>query len=268
MFLRLLIPPRRSCAFAGALLLAGYGHAVEPPQFTNALGMTFNRVPAGTFSMGSATDAPGHEPDELLHEVVISEPFWLQSTPVTRGQWLELVDGMPSAFPECGDECPVDGLRWTWVQWYIRELSEWDPDHDYRLPTEAEWEYAARAGTTGPYHTGDCLGPDQANVSGTSVLSGCEAFPRSSGPRPVALYNPNPWGFYGMSGNTWEMCADWYGPYGEGRVVDPVGPEEGEYKVLRGGSWHFSAVHARVANRFMARNDIAGFRLVAVPEAE
>ncbi len=252
----------------GALLTAGQGLCAELEQVTNDLGMTFNRVPAGTFMMGSAEDAPGHESDERRHKVTISEPFWLQTTPVTRGQWLELVEGLPSAFPDCGDDCPVDGLQPDWVDWYIKALSEEDPDWDYRLPTEAEWEYAARAGTEGPYYTGDCLDDSQANVSGKSVLPGCEPFAASSGPEPVARHKPNPWGFHDMLGNVWELCADWFGPYEEGPVTDPSGPEEGKYKVLRGGSWHFRAVHARAANRFQARNPIAGFRLVAVPEGE
>ncbi|MGM0571048.1 formylglycine-generating enzyme family protein [Marinobacter sp.] len=263
-----LIPPGCVCVLAGALLLAGDGYGAEPRSFSNALGMTFNLVPAGRFRMGSAPDAPGHEPDERLHEVIISQPFWLQTTPVTRGQWTELVDGDPSAFPECGDDCPVDGLRLEWIQWYINKLSEQDPDWDYRLPTEAEWEYAARAGTNGPYHTGDCLGPDQANVSGSTVLRGCQPFPRASGPQPVMGYAANSWGFYDMLGNTWEMCDDWYAAYEPGRQVDPAGPQDGEYKVLRGGSWHFHAVHARVSNRFVARQDVAGFRLVAMPETD
>lgn len=250
----------------GSLLAAGQGRGAEPEQVTNDLGMTFNRVAAGTFMMGSAEDAPGHEADEQRRQVTLSEPFWLQTTPVTREQWLALVDGVPSAFPECGDDCPVDGLRPDWVQWYIETLSEQDPEWDYRLPTEAEWEYAARAGTDGPYYTGNCLTAEQANVSGKSVLPGCEPFPASAGPEPVARHEPNPWGFYDMLGNTWELCSDWYGPYEEGPVTDPAGPATGEHKVVRGGSWHFNTIHARAANRFRARNDLAGFRLVAIPE--
>ena len=249
-----------------ALVWSGQAFSEQPEQFTNSLGMTFNRVPAGTFMMGSPADAPGHEPDEQRHQVTLSEPFYLQTTPVTRGQWLELVDGVPSAFPECGNQCPVDGLRADWIVWFVKELSEKDPQWDYRLPTEAEWEYAARAGTDGPYYTGDCLGGDQANLSGKKVLPGCEAFSTSAGPEPVAQYPANPWGFYDMLGNAWEMTADWYGPYPEGPVTDPKGPEQGEHRVIRGGSWHFQAVHARAANRFRAISDIAGFRLVAVPE--
>lgn len=249
-----------------ALLCSAQGLCFEREQVTNYLGMTFNRVPAGTFTMGSVADAPGHESDETLREVTLTSAFYLQTTPVTRGQWLELVDGVPSAFPECGDECPVDGLRPDWVAWYIGTLSEKDPEWDYRLPTEAEWEYAARAGTEGPYYTGDCLTGQQANVSGKEVLPGCSSFAGSGGPRPVAQYAPNPWGFYDMLGNSWELVADWYGPYEPGPVTDPTGPNSGKHRVIRGGSWHFQAIHARAANRFRTISDIAGFRLVAVPE--
>lgn len=251
-----------------ALFYSGHGLGSEPEQVTNTLGMTFIKVPAGTFTMGSSPDAPGHEPDEVLREVTLSSAFYLQTTPVTRGQWLKLVDGVPSAFPECGDNCPVDGLQPDWVAWYIEALSEHDPQWDYRLPTEAEWEYAARAGTDGPYYTGDCLNGEQANVSGKDVLPGCEPFGNSGGPAPVGQYGPNAWGFYDMAGNTWELCADWYGPYSQGPVTDPTGPDEGKYRVIRGGSWHFQAVHARPANRFRTISAIAGFRLVAIPEPE
>ncbi|MFC4260774.1 formylglycine-generating enzyme family protein [Marinobacter lacisalsi] len=248
------------------LLSSGPALCSGPEQVTNALGMTFNKVPAGTFMMGSAPGTPGHEADEVRRQVTISEPFYLQTTAVTRGQWLELVDGVPSAFPECGDQCPVDGLRPDWVDWYVNALSEEDPNWDYRLPTEAEWEYAARAGTEGVYYTGDCLSGQQANVSGSKVLPGCESFPNSAGPQPVGQYSPNPWGFYDMLGNTWELTADWYGPCREAPVTDPTGPDEGRHRVIRGGSWHFQSVHARAANRFRTISDIAGFRLVAVPE--
>ncbi|GGY83686.1 formylglycine-generating enzyme family protein [Marinobacter zhanjiangensis] len=260
------MPKLSTPVLLAALLSSGHVSGSEPEQVTNILGMSFNKVPAGTFLMGSAPDAPGHEPDEVQRQVTISEPFYLQTTPVTRGQWLELVDGVPSAFPECGDQCPVDGLRADWVDWYINALSKKDPEWDYRLPTEAEWEYAARAGTEGPYYTGDCLDGEQANVSGNKVLAGCDSFRNSAGPQPVAQYEPNPWGFHDMLGNTWELCADWYGAYEEGPVTDPAGPGEGEHRVIRGGSWHFQAVHARAANRFRAISDIAGFRLVAIPE--
>lgn len=266
MLLRTLTLPGPFVALAGVLLLTSQSASGELEAVTNGLGMTFHQVPAGTFTMGSTPDSPGHEPDELARRVTISRSFWLQTTPVTRAQWLSLVDGDPSAFPECGESCPVDGLRLEWIQWYIEQLSAQDPEWSYRLPTEAEWEYAARAGSTSSYHTGDCLGPEQANVSGLSVLPGCEPFPRSSGPQPVAGHPANAWGFHDMLGNTWEMCADWYGPYDLEQTVDPTGPGQGEYKVLRGGSWHFNATHARAANRFMARDDLAGFRLVAVPK--
>ncbi|SFR83086.1 Formylglycine-generating enzyme, required for sulfatase activity, contains SUMF1/FGE domain [Marinobacter daqiaonensis] len=258
-------PSFRTLVLASALLAAEAAGAESPSQFTNGLGMTFIQVPAGRFSMGSPSDTPGHEPDETLHEVTISNSYYLQQTEVTRRQWLALVDGVPSAFPECGNDCPVDGLKPAWVAWYIKALSEQDPAWDYRLPTEAEWEYAARAGTANAYYTGDCLSGAQANVTGRQVLPGCEPFGRASGPRPVASYPPNPWGFHDMLGNAWELCGDWYGAYPEGAQTDPDGPQDGKYKVLRGGSWHFPAVHARAANRFQARNAIAGFRLVAEP---
>lgn len=238
--------------------------ADEPQRLYNDLGMEFVRIPAGSFMMGSPASAAGHEPDERRHEVTISRGFYLQTTPVTRSQWLQLVQGHPSAFPRCGDDCPVDSLRPEWVDYFITKLNELDPTRSYRLPTEAEWEYAARAGTTTAFYTGDCLQPAQANITGTESLPGCDEFGAASGPMPVASFPPNPWGLYDMAGNVWELCQDWYGEYPPGAATDPQGPDNGAHRVIRGGSWRFYPTHARSANRFRNIRDIAGFRLVLV----
>ncbi|WP_339804624.1 formylglycine-generating enzyme family protein [uncultured Marinobacter sp.] len=233
-----------------------------PDRVTNHLGMAFVRIAAGDFMMGSPQDEAGRRDDETRHRVVISQDYYLQTTPVTQAQWLALIDGSPSYFKDCGPECPVDGLRPEWVEHYIRQLNSLEPDFRYRLPTEAEWEYAARAGTTTPFYFGHCPSAADGNMSGQQAVGDCTGFDRSSGPLPVKQYPPNPWGLYDMAGQTWELVSDWYGPYPVTAVTDPQGPEAGNYKVLRGGSWHFYPRHARSANRFQAVHEIAGFRLV------
>lgn len=235
------------------------------PELHNNLNMRFVHIPAGQFMMGSPESEPGRSDDESRREVTLTRAFYLQTTPVTRGQWLALVDGHPGYFQDCGDDCPVDGLKPEWVFYYIDRLNAQGDGLCYRLPTEAEWEYAARAGTDTAFYTGDCVGQGQGNVSGHEPVGRCPLFGRSRGPTPVAQYAPNPWGLYDMLGQTWELVADWYGAYAPGPVTDPTGPERGDYRVLRGGSWHFLTRHARSASRFRAIHDIAGFRLVAEP---
>lgn len=258
------------CFIAGLASAATLADTSSQPRqeldiVENSLGMEFVRIQAGKFTMGSDPKSHGHEADETLREITITKDFYLQTTPVTQGQWLALIDGSPSAFPECGDNCPVDGLKPEWVEHYIGQLNALEPGAAYRLPTEAEWEYAARAGTATLFHTGDCLQPGQANVSeGRQPMPDCEPHGNSAGPSPVKQFEANPWGLYDMAGNVWELCQDWYGDYDLTDLVDPQGPPSGEYRVLRGGSWRFYPTHARSANRFRNTREIAGFRLVLV----
>ncbi|GAB1258834.1 formylglycine-generating enzyme family protein [Aurantivibrio plasticivorans] len=237
-------------------------NASKSTSVRNYLDMEFVEIPAGSFLMGSLPNQAGHEPDEVQHLVTITKPFFLQTTEVTRRQWLALIDGSPSSFPECGLDCPVDRLRYEWIQFYIAKLNEQDPTYRYRLPTEAEWEYAARAGSTSNFYTGACITDSDANLSGQQSLADCKSFPTSLGPTPVKSLPPNKWGLYDLYGNSWEMVEDWYGEYRSEPTMDPQGPAEGEFKVLRGGSWRFYPTHARSANRFKSIRDIAGFRLV------
>ncbi len=234
-------------------------------RITNAIGMEFVEIPAGEFTMGSAADNPAHDVDEIQHTVKITQSFFLQTTEVTQQQWLALLEGNPSAYQDC-IQCPVDRLKHEWIEFYIGKLNEVEPDKRYRLPTEAEWEYAARAGTSGNFYTGECLSEGEANVTGNDQMPGCEPFATSTGPVPVASYPPNPWGLYDMYGNAWEMCSDWYGPYDANKTVDPKGPTTGKQKVLRGGSWRFPPVFSRSANRFRNIREISGFRLVLILE--
>lgn len=228
----------------------------------NPLGMRFVRVAPGSFIQGAATDDPDFDVDESPRTVTISKAFYLQTTEVTQGQWMALMSENPSAFTQCGERCPVERVSYEMIQVYINQLNQLDAKVRYRLPTEAEWEYAARAGSQTPFNTGECLSGKQANVNGLVVRDGCETFSRSQGPVPVASYPPNDWGLYDMHGNVWELCEDWYAPYHPDAVTDPTGASAAKYRVLRGGSWRFYPSFSRSANRLRAFKNIGGFRLV------
>ncbi|WP_439133281.1 formylglycine-generating enzyme family protein [Pseudomaricurvus sp.] len=236
----------------------------SPVSHKNSLGMTFVRIEAGSFLQGAPSSDPDFDVDEARREVTISQPFYLQTTEVTQGQWLSLMGVNPSAFSSCGPDCPVERVNYEMIQVFIDKLNQLDPKASYRLPTEAEWEYAARAGTSSPFNTGDCLSESQANTNGKAVRKGCELFERSQGPVAVGSYPPNGWGLHDMHGNVWELCEDWYGPYSSGSAVDPKGPQSAQYIVLRGGSWRFYPTFSRSANRLKAFRNIGGFRLVRV----
>jgi len=215
--------------------------------------MEFVHIPPGTFTMGSPENEPGRYDDETPHKVTITKGFYMQTTEVTQGLWWEVMEENPSNFSDCGESCPVESVSWEDAQRFIAELNRKQNKWKYRLPTEVEWEYACRAGTDTPFSFGKCLSHDQANYDG-------------SNPVPVASFPANTWGLYDMHGNVWEWCADWYGEYSDGPVTDPVGPEEGSHRVIRGGSWNEDAQYCRSAIRNRVRPDFCfrfiGFRLV------
>ena len=217
---------------------------VEVPSdrtFTNSLGMKFVLLPAGAFVMGSPPDEEGREDDEKQHEVTISKPFYLQTTQVTQGQWKRIMNKNPSNFKECGDDCPVDTVSWDDAQAFVSKLNKVEGEKKYRVPTEAEWEYACRAGST----TRFCFGDDEVKLGEYGWYRD-----NSEGTtHPVGQKEPNAWGLYDMHGNVWEWCQDWYGAYPEGRVTDPKGPTSGDNRVMRGGSWYLSARYIRSALR-------------------
>jgi len=217
----------------------------------------FSLVPAGTFRMGSAN---GYSDEQPVHSVTITRPFYLQKTEVTQGQWQAVMRSNPSGFTGCGPTCPVESVSWDDIQLFLTRLNQANPGITYRLPTEAEWEYGARAGTTGDY-------------GGTGVLNDMGWYDANSGgtTRPVAQKTPNAWGLYDMHGNVWEWVQDWYsGSYYAGSPAqDPPGPSSGSLRVLRGGSWLFTAFYARSAIRYYYtpsfRVSYYGFRLARTP---
>lgn len=261
-----------------AIIAFGGSVAADDVQGVNSVGMTFVRIPAGTFLMGSADDEPNRDKGEVRHRVSISKPFDLQTTEVTYEQWRRVM-GL-SRFRFVGrhrgpDEMPVTRVCHHDIEEFLARLNALGEGH-YRLPTEAEWEYAARAGTTTAYSWGERIRCSHAMYANhPSGANDCHAYAAvrdlpQGGPAPVKSYPPNPWGLYDMHGNVWEIVADWYGPYATGPQTDPRAPDGGAMRVRRGGGWASRGDALRSANRAYihpaSRLGSTGFRVVREAE--
>jgi formylglycine-generating enzyme required for sulfatase activity len=231
--------------------------------YTNSIGMEFMLIPAGEFMMGSsATDKRVLDNERPQHRVTISKPFYLGKFEVTQGQWEAVMGNNPSYFK--GRKNPVEQVSWDDVQVFIQRLNQKEGTKKYRLPTEAEWEYAARAGTTSTYSFGN----DARSLGQYAWYEG------NSGKKthPVGQKEPNAWGLYDMHGNVREWVQDWYGEryYSSSPPTDPKGPSSGSLRVFRGGGWLSFAGGCRSACRFDFRpgyrGDGGGFRLALSPE--
>jgi formylglycine-generating enzyme required for sulfatase activity len=244
----------------------------QSKTFTNSLGMRFVLIPAGSFMMGSPANESGRDSDEIQHKVKLTKSYYMQTTEVTQGQWKAVMGSNPSSFENCGNDCPVESVSWNDVQTFLKKLNRMDRGRTYRLPTEAEWEYAARAGTTTSYSFGD--DSNQLSKYGNFCDSKCtyswkdnSQNDRFKNTAPVKSYSPNSWGLYDMHGNVNEWCQDWKGKYPTGSVTNPTGPATGSYRVFRGGSWYGSARICRSADRYsigpVVAYDYLGFRLCA-----
>jgi formylglycine-generating enzyme required for sulfatase activity len=224
--------------------------AKPPGTITDAVtGMTLVELPAGRFSMGSPSSEAGRGDDESQHEVTIGRPFLLGRFEVTQEQWRTIMRTSPSKFAACGSTCPVERVSYQDVQRFLDVLNARASGVHYRLPTEAEWEYACRAGSATPFATGGNVTTSQANYDGlrpyTSFLPG--VFREQ--PTPVGSFDVNVWGIGDMHGNVREWTSDWYAPYPPGTARDPRGPVSGTSRVVRGGSWLSSAASLRCAVR-------------------
>jgi formylglycine-generating enzyme required for sulfatase activity len=170
----------------------------------------------------------------------------------------------PSRFGDCGSKCPVENVTFFDALQFVAKLND-QPGATlrYRLPTEAEWEYACRAGTTGPFSTGENLTTAQANYRGQMPYASFPAGEFRQRTTAVGAFPANPWGLFDMHGNVWEWTADWYGPYPEGDAanIDPHGPAQGAKRVIRGGSWFFDANSARCGLRYTHSPQDKGFSL-------
>lgn len=227
-----------------------------------ATGMEFVEIAPGSFQMGSPPVEPRREEQELRHRVTLTRPFWIGRTEVTQAQWRRVLGSEPSRFR--GDDLPVEQVNHFEIQAFLARLAELSPGDRFRLPTEAEWEYACRAGAGTAFSFGDGLGPGQANVD---TDPGSDDGAR--GTRPVGSYPANAWGLFDFHGNVWEWCADEPCPYPAGDETDPVRACGHPLKVIRGGSWLFGADSARCALRYTHapkdRGPSLGFRVVREP---
>lgn len=205
--------------------------------------------PAGSFAMGSPSNEEGHSDDEEQVKVTLTQPFWLARMEFTQAQWRAVMGTDPSFFK--GDELPVEQVSWEDAQACIAKLNEkarlkgWK----WALPTEAQWEYACRAGTTTPFHFGSVLDGQEANCNGTNPYGTTMKGPYLKTTVKVGSYAANPWGLCDMHGNVWEWCADaWDGASRLPGGSDPISTT-GLYRVYRGGSWSWSAKSCRAAIR-------------------
>jgi formylglycine-generating enzyme required for sulfatase activity len=258
----------------------------EPPleSFTNSQGIKMVKLEGGKFRMGSPDTEPGHRPQEApLHEVTIRGPILFAATEVSHAQFLKVMGVSPSKSAERANQArnlPVEYVTWDEANDFCRKLMESEKDQKwmrkgwaYRLPTEAEWEYAARAGTDTPFAFGERIeyekqalflptDDDPLGIGGTK---------KSDLPQDVGKTEPNRFGLHDMHGNVAEWCLDWYKPGypGDGPQDNPTGPSDGDKRVIRGGSFKDPATGVRSASRAgvrpSERNDHVGFRIVYAP---
>jgi formylglycine-generating enzyme required for sulfatase activity len=252
------------------------GPPEQPKVLANSLGMRFVLVPAGNFVMGSPPTEAGRRDNEgPPHEVIFSKTLYLAVNLVTQQDYRKVMGANPARFQGAaggGPDHPIEMVSWDDAVAFCRKLSELPAEQDagraYRLPTEAEWEYACRAGTATPFHFGAALSSTQANIDGTYPYGDVPRGPASSRTTPVGNFPANNFGLCDMHGNVWEWCADWFdaGYYARSPRQDPPGPPEGTFRVLRGGSWRNHAATCRSAYRNALapnqRQPFIGFRVV------
>jgi len=226
--------------------------------------LVFRWSPLGSFYMGSPDDEKGRRSNEDYHLVRLTQGFWLADTTVTQALWQEIMGNNPSQFK--GNHLPVERVSWNDVQDFIQRLNGLDDDLAFSLPTEAQWEYACRANTTGAFNFSGELSLEKANYSGEWIWAGGnkESLQKTC---QVDAFDANDWGLYQMHGNVWEWCEDGKKEQlGNAAVTDPLYQSEGGDKRLRGGSWIGGGQYLRSAYRSAgaadSRSSIIGFRLL------
>lgn len=263
-----IIGPGLEFAMAGRMYLRPGVRNPYLGQIKTFQNIEFVWVPPGRFRMGSVSGAPGSDSDEQAHIVTLTRGFWLSRYEITQGQWQYVMESTPFTFDEdvdggLPDDLPAEGIDWEMAQKFIYTLNSYTLSKPFRLPTEAEWEYACRAGSTTAYSFGDS----------TTELSNYAWYAGNSAgrPRKVGQKQPNAWGLYDMHGNVWEWCLDYYGDYPTERVVDPFNgrtARRASRHTIRGGSWRTGEEECRSARRFLfvegqfKHPDDVGFRVL------
>ncbi len=254
-------------------LLSGATPKEEKEDLGNGIKLEMVLIPAGKFVMGSPVWEKGRNDDENQHEVTLTKSFYMGKFEVTGEEWESVMGKNPSS--KEGAKLPVTDVSWNNCQEFIKKLNA-KTKGGYRLPTEAEWEYAARAGTTTAYSFGDTITLQDANYNPNFISfeeTGNQYQQGKIKPVAVGRYKPNAFGLYDMQGNVCEWCEDWVGSYPKGSVTDPKGPDFGEMRMVRGGSWRSAAWCVRLADRHHSgppdgRYDDVGFRLVREVSSE
>ena len=260
-------------------------------ETVDGIAYAFRWCPPGEFMMGSPEDEPGRADDETQHRVKLTKGFWMLETPVTQAMWLSVMGENPSEFE--GERNPVENVSWDDCQEFCRKLSLKLGDQSVRLPTEAQWEYACRAGSTtalpnGPIEIKGANNAPELDPIAWYGGNSSQGFTGSSdydsrewdetqylggpcGTHPVGQKAANAWGLYDMIGNVWEWCSDYYDAeyYGKSPICDPENQADSLDRVFRGGSWDSTAEACRSALRFWSEPDDRdaglGFRVVLVP---
>jgi formylglycine-generating enzyme required for sulfatase activity len=273
---------------AGLADLLNAGVRPVVPVVENSIGMRFALIPPGSFLMGSPEVEEGRSSDEgPQHEVEISRPFYLGVHPVTQAQWQMVMGNNPSWFCAAGggkrkvkgmntDDFPVERVSWEDVTAFLKKLAalkkEVEAGREYRLPTEAEWEYSCRGGacSSTPFHCGISLSSTQVNFNGDYPYGGADKGPYLGRTSKVGSFRPNAFALFDMHGNDYEWCSDWFAEdyFKVSPPRDPSGPSNGSYRVVRGGSWNSSGQVCRAGCRSGSapsdRGSYLGFRVAAV----
>jgi formylglycine-generating enzyme required for sulfatase activity len=245
-------------------------------NFTNSIGMKFVWIPPGNLIMGSPKDEKERRDDEIQHKVTLTKGFYMGVFPVTEGQWKAIMGNYNSGgalrwmnVDPLSDEYqvvsnwPKQYVYWDDCSKFCKTLQRKDKK-PYRLPTEAEWEYACRAGTTTPYHFGEAISTDLANYDGNITYGNSKKGKNREMPTPVGSFPPNAWGLHDMHGNVFQWCQDGYGDYPKNDVIDPQGADSGWGRVLRGGAFDRHPNKCRSACRshcLANRGSCFGFRV-------
>ena len=242
--------------------------ASERKVFQNCVGMQFISIPHGSFMMGCPPSEPGRTVFDVQHEVFIERPFFIQTTEVTQHQWEEVMGSNPSYFAQCGGACPVENISWLDTQKFIKKINQMDPYSIYRLPTEAEWEFACRAGSSTVFYNADVIDFEcRDNPLEAVAWYYCNSQDQT---HPVGQKAPNAWGIYDMHGNVYEWCQDIFTTrYGRISSAEVENLDDVADRVGRSCSYGDSAVECRSAARVnfkpTTRNSAIGFRLVREP---